>query len=329
MTYNPSYQNELSKEAASNQSELNFHDVYKSNFIPTIKEISNLIKKYNYLGMDTEFPGTLFSPNLTSYGAIKKNVDSLKLIQVGITLSDINGNRPPNGGVYQFNFNFSLSKDKFSKDSIKMWQESGINFGLWEGDGIPYEIFGEYLLSSGWVLNEEVKWIGFHCIYDFAYLLKTITNLPLPEKESDFFADLKLYFPTFYDIRYLIRYNDNLKGSLSKLGNELNVKRNGSQHQAGSDSLLTLEVYLKLLKDGCVDENVAFNENNLLYGISPDDVTNVYTKNMSSQNLTVNSIRNNEVNFGFDYSPFYPMPNPNMNYNNPNYYQYMQFQSKN
>ena len=32
--------------------------------------------------------------------------------------------------------------------------------------------FGELLVQSGLVLNENVKWISFHGGYDFAYLVK-------------------------------------------------------------------------------------------------------------------------------------------------------------
>lgn len=249
-------------------------NVYKSNFIDEMRNISNNIKKFNYIGMDTEFPGTLYSPDLTSYQAIKQNVDSLKLIQVGITLSDKNGNMPLEGCVWQFNLNFSLKKDKFAKDSINMLTNCGIDFDQLEENGIDHEIFAEYLLSSGLVLNEELKWVCFHGIYDFAYLLKTITNLPLPESEKQFFDDLEMYFPTFYDIRYLIRYNENLKGSLNRLAQEINVKRYGKQHQAGSDSLITLEVFLKLYHDEYLQEESLIKDKNALFGISPTEPVN-------------------------------------------------------
>ena len=279
-------------------------NVYQSNFIQEMKNISDNLKQFPYIGMDTEFPGTLYSPDLTSYQAIKQNVDNLKLIQVGITLSDKQGNRPLTGGIWQFNLKFSLKSDKYAKDSITMLTNCGIDFELLEHNGIEHDQFAEYLLSSGLVLNDELKWVCFHGIYDFAYLLKTLTNLPLPDNEKDFFTDLSMYFPTFYDIRYLIRYNDNLKGSLTRLAQELNVKRFGIQHQAGSDSLITLEVFLKLFVDDIITVENAIKDKNALFGISPTEPANSDSEyNQFMINFGIGQGSNEEHNDVNNYSP--------------------------
>jgi CCR4-NOT transcription complex subunit 7/8 len=305
-------------------------DVYAHNFVQEMKAITSLLNQYPYIGMDTEFPGTLYSSSLTSYQAIKENTDQLKLIQVGITLSDENGNIPLNGGAWQFNLSFSLKNDKYSADSINMLVNSGINFANLETYGIPQEIFGEYFLSSGLVLNEELTWICFHGIYDFAYLLKTVTNLPLPTTEKTFFNDLKLYFPTFFDIRYLIRHNELLKGSLNRLSQELGIQRTGRQHQAGSDSLITSEVFFKLINEGYLHKNIFNDEKNLLFGISPDNPimdldnnqfmmnfglgqsqptysTNVNDLNINNRNIETNTNTNpNPTSTLNTYQPYQP-----------------------
>ena len=142
------------------------------NFIKEMKNISDNIKQFPYIGMDTEFPGTLYSPDLTSYQAIKQNVDNLKLIQVGITLSDKQGNRSLTGGIWQFNLKFSLKSDKYAKDSITMLTNCGIDFEQLEHNGIEHEQFAEYLLSSGLILNDG----SANTLYIITFLLLLGSN---------------------------------------------------------------------------------------------------------------------------------------------------------
>lgn len=93
--------------------------------------------------------------------------------------------------------------------------------------------------------------------YDFGYLLKVVTALPLPPQEADFFHLLRLWFPCIYDIKYLMRSCKSLKGGLQDVADDLNVSRIGQQHQAGSDSLLTASTFFKMRKqyfEGRIDD---------------------------------------------------------------------------
>ena len=51
-------------------------EVYEDNFIEEMKNLSILLEEYNYVGMDTEFPGTVyFVDNMTEdfyYRTLKK-----------------------------------------------------------------------------------------------------------------------------------------------------------------------------------------------------------------------------------------------------------------
>lgn len=81
--------------------------------------------------------------------------------------------------------------------------------------------------------------LGVACVhvrrYDFGYLLKILTCMPLPVSETEFFELLNLYFPNIFDIKYMMKFCDNLHGGLNKLAEMLDVQRIGPQHQAGSD----------------------------------------------------------------------------------------------
>ena len=50
----------------------------------------------------------------------------------------------------------------YAQDSIDLLTKSGIDFKKHEDYGIDVEHFGELLISSGFVLLDDVKWISFH-----------------------------------------------------------------------------------------------------------------------------------------------------------------------
>jgi CCR4-NOT transcription complex subunit 7/8 len=316
--------------------ESTIRDVYADNFIEEIKRLSFLISKYNHVAMDTEFPGVVYQSSINTrevyYRTIKANVDKLKLIQVGVTISDEWGNHPQEGSTWQFNLKFDLNSDQYSSESIALLTNSGINFELLANRGIPHELFGEYLTTSGLLLNEDIHWVSFHGIYDFAYFLRVVTNLPLPETENGFFDALRLYFNNFYDIRFLVRFNENFRGSLAKLGTELNIPRVGTQHQAGSDSLITSAIYFKLKKE-YLTEDATRTDRNVLFGIGfgledTESMTYNSTYFVNNSYKVQNGTSNSASNFGYEFPQFYNGQNLlNMQYsflrNTPNYYNSM------
>lgn len=216
------------------------------------------------------------------------------MIQLGITLFSPEGEVPPatatdtNGQPYnnlvpapctwQFNFRFSLEDDMYAQDSTAMLAKAGIDFNMHEKNGIdPFE-FGALLISSGMVLLDDVHWVSFHSGYDFGYLMKIMLCTQLPENEEEFHKLMKIFFPSLYDIKYLMKHagrnqavNDtpltpaaaqiltNLgqKSGLQDIADELGVKRLGIAHQAGSDSLVTGEIYWKMRQmifNGAIDD---------------------------------------------------------------------------
>ncbi|KAG0276052.1 CCR4-NOT transcription complex subunit 7 [Linnemannia exigua] len=228
-------------------------EVWAENLDREMALLRDLVDQYPYLAMDTEFPGVVARPigNFRTsadyhYQTLRCNVDLLKMIQLGVTFADENGNVPKDACTWQFNFKFNLSDDMYAQDSIDLLTKSGINFQKHEDYGIDVHHFGELLISSGFVLLDDVKWISFHSGYDFGYLLKILTCSPMPAEEGDFFELLRTYFPCIYDIKYLMKSCKNLKGGLQELANDLQVVRIGAQHQAGSDSLLTCSTFFKM-----------------------------------------------------------------------------------
>lgn len=216
----------------------NIVDVWQSNLEEEFKRIRKIVRRGygEYIAMDTEFPGIVARPmgNFTSpatysYQLLRANVNILKLIQVGFTFLNSNGETPPEGepSTWQFNFKFNLQTDMFASDSIKLLEESGIKFSRNEEDGVDPFAFAELLTTSGIVLNENVRWLSFHSGYDFGYLLKLLTNSHLPEEEVDFFELFRIFFPRVYDVKYLIKSCKNLKGGLQEIADQLEIQRIG------------------------------------------------------------------------------------------------------
>jgi CCR4-NOT transcription complex subunit 7/8 len=122
-------------------------------------------------------------------------VNLLKIIQLGVSFCDEQGNLPPGTTTWQFNFKFNLkyefassagteffhhilstfisiqerfyiwfitnlcsySEDMYAQDSIELLTRAGIDFKKNEQFGIDVADFGELLMSSGIVLNDKIK----------------------------------------------------------------------------------------------------------------------------------------------------------------------------
>ncbi|KAI8001672.1 hypothetical protein LOK49_LG09G01967 [Camellia lanceoleosa] len=107
------------------------------------------------------------------------------------------------------------------------------------------------LLWSGLVYKRPLKrWVTFHSGYDFGFLIKVLTRRALPENLETFMAMVNFYYGgNVYDIKHLIRNCNGLNGGLERVAKALGVDRvAGKSHQDGSDSLLTMQAFLKLLK---------------------------------------------------------------------------------
>jgi len=228
-------------------------DVWAKNLHEEIAKIQEIVDDYPYVAMDTEFPGVVARPigcfknsHDYHYQIFKCNVDLLKIIQLGITFCDTEGYVYPGACTWQFNFKFNLSEDMYAQDSIDLLAKSGIDFKEHDAKGIDVQEFGELLMTSGIVLNDDVRWISFHSGYDYGYLLKILTCEALPKEEAEFFDLLKTYFPCVYDVKYLMKSCETLKGGLQKVAEALELERIGPQHQAGSDSLLTAATFFKM-----------------------------------------------------------------------------------
>lgn len=289
-------------------------DVWAENLEEEMENIREVIQKYPYVAMDTEFPGVVVRPESGSassdlaYQTLRCNVDLLKLIQLGLSFTDGQGNWAEGCTCWQFNFKFSLTDDMFAQDSIDLLKTSGIDFEAFQNYGVDVHYFGELMMMSGLALSDDVKWLTFHCSYDFGYLLKVLTCEDLPSEEGDFLELLLTYFPCIYDVKYIMTLTDGLHGGLSALADSLQVERIGPMHQAGSDSLLTAQTYFALIPKLSGDDADDSKYRGELYGLG-NNHTKYKTKNYGSSNhLNTTTVMTAQagVHFGNQASGTFP-----------------------
>lgn len=217
------------------------------------------------------------------YQTMRANVDLLKLIQLGFTLFNAEGQTPapntlesiPRSAIptnaticpasWSFNFKFDIDSDMYNEQSIEVLKNYGADFAQHAKHGIDVNEFGSLLITSGLTFSDDVHWISFHGGYDFGYLFKVMWNRGLPQHEDKYRILIKKFFSNIYDVKYMVNHIRKLrdrgtvtaqqsktlesfgqKGGLQDLANDLGVPRVGMNHNAGSDSWLTGEVFFKL-----------------------------------------------------------------------------------
>lgn len=160
---------------------------------------------------------------------MKKNVDALNPIQIGLTLHSTLGGQT--GGpvcTWQFNLKFDLKVDHFQADAIQLLTNAGIDFDRLKRDGIDRETFARALKKTDLLRNDTSNWITFHGIYDYGYMVKLLSGQELPRTEQEFIQAARDYFPRQWDLKIIVQQIETLRGSsLQKLGNLLNVNRYG------------------------------------------------------------------------------------------------------
>ncbi|KAJ0969695.1 hypothetical protein J5N97_022572 [Dioscorea zingiberensis] len=239
--------------------------------------IRSIVDRFPFAAMDTEFPGVIYqhhlNPALVSpgdrYSLLKSNVDALHLIQIGLTLSDAAGAAHY---VWEFNFkDFDHRRDQHAPKSIDLLKSNGIDFDETRARGIDSASFASLMMSSGLLCNDsELSWVTFHSAYDFGYLIKVLSGRPLPRRMEEFLDLVRVFFGRkVFDVKNMMRYCEGLRGGLERVARALGVERVvGLSHQAGSDSLLTWHVYVKMKERFFPEENGGGQDHaGVLYGL--------------------------------------------------------------
>ncbi|KAK0673965.1 putative CCR4-NOT transcription complex subunit 7 [Cercophora samala] len=240
------------------------------------------------------------------------------------------GTQAPLPFAWQFNFKFSLQDDMYNETSIESLQHAGIDFKRMEQDGIDPFKFAALLIPSGLVLEDDVFWISFHGGYDFGYLTKLLMPKNLPGDEGDFDEEMKRWFPATYDVKHLMKHAIKLQNSgqleirdpgvadilakfeqkagLEHIAETLKIKRVGSAHQAGSDSLLTGRVFFELRKR-IFNGHIPEEHLGKVWGLGVPDYSIGAQFNSGQQQSTVNKSNNTDGSAANGATPSTPNTN--------------------
>ncbi|EFH51913.1 predicted protein [Arabidopsis lyrata subsp. lyrata] len=231
--------------------------------------IEDCLRNYRFIAIDTEFPGSLrqTSQDATDderYNDMSFSVDRTKLIQLGLTLFDINGRI---GGTWEINFSDFGVDDARNEKSIEFLRRNGLDLRKIREEGIGIKGFFSELF---WILKKtrNITWVTFHGYYDIAYLLKCFTGEDLPFTSERFSKAVARILGSVYDLKVMAGRCLGLSSrlGLESLAHELGLNRVGTAHHAGSDSELTARVFAKMAK---ICNNVQESEGVVSYGLPP------------------------------------------------------------
>jgi len=236
------------------------HEVWGWNFESEFNALKAAVAQGNpsgvILALDFEFPGFIAqeprSANPTErYQALCENVDRLRPIQLGVAVGGSDGSLR---GVWNFNLKFDTAVDLHTEKAVSFLRAAGIDFPRHAKEGIEAAALGRRLAGSILVGHQPISpwWLTFSGSYDLGYLLKLLTGSPLPQNAEAFDLAVASFCPRRHELREQLPF-----GSLDNLARRYSVRRHGKAHTAGSDALLTLDLFIRVSPLAAQGENAS------------------------------------------------------------------------
>ncbi|XP_062197368.1 probable CCR4-associated factor 1 homolog 11 [Phragmites australis] len=235
------------------------HDVFvrpvrAANLAAEVATIRSLLPRYPCVTVHAEYPRCdadhiLLPPGVREedlspaqrYALAKIDIDTLPVLQLGITLCDADGRLPVLPGpwgaaeaVWQVVFRYSDTR-------------RGVSLGA----------FAAALFASGAVSPEtwgRVTWVAYGGLYHFGFLLKILTGggVPLPDTKEEFSVMLGAYLGQgVLDGKYVaarLPFCASLEGGLTYVAAMLDTPAVAATElwQAGQKSLVACQVFMRM-----------------------------------------------------------------------------------
>ena len=162
----------------------------------------------------------------------------------------------------------------------------------------------------------QVRWLSFHSGYDFGYMLRMLTDMNLPEEEEDFFEILRIYFPSIYDVKYLMKSCKSLKGGLQEVADQLELERIGGSAVSVRcpGSVVSKSLSLILFTSACLS---SWNQGpNIKPAVIPYSLALPFSACANYFSKTISTTRNTAANYTasdlptYKMAPILPTPTP-------------------
>lgn len=250
-------------------------NVWKKNFPYHMALLRQYITSFSFVTIDVKFPGivtrpigTFHSTSEFHYQTLRSNIDLVEPLQLGLTLTDPNGNVPPgvnHMGTWQFNFKFDPKVAMCTTEGLEVLKQSGLDLARHESEGIELHDFFECLTTSGLVLNPSVTWITFYSGYDLGLLVSQLINRTVPNKKEDYMELVKRFFPQIWDVKMLVKaFNLSSKNYLHEIAEDFRLFRAPVWSSAGTDSRLAALCFYEVMRS--LGDH-AFSVKNMLFGL--------------------------------------------------------------
>ncbi|BAT10899.1 Os10g0421700 [Oryza sativa Japonica Group] len=219
--------------------------------------------RHLYIAVDMEFAADAATnvshrpvTSISCYQHMRRYVNGGGIFQMGLTFAFVGeGEQAPSPLIaLEINFDFNVNSPKYHGKSIDFLSSQGHDLTQHSKRGVAPEFVYEGLLRHLPFGDGSVTWVAFHGDYDLAFLLRLLQggdhggNCLLPPKLATFLQKVREKFPVVYDVRVLGKLvKDGFNGSLTALAEYLGIPRNGDEHHAGSDALLTLSCFFKIV----------------------------------------------------------------------------------
>ncbi|CAN6454401.1 unnamed protein product [Victoria cruziana] len=228
--------------------------------------------------------GNIWGDCDANYSALLQTINRFRnMVQVGVALCDRMGRLPRCGEtgrpcIWEFNL-MPLEEAAVPERENRFLEQfcGNVNAERLRSQGIHPARMAAELWRCSLIMKDRIGWVTFKGGLDFVTLLRWDKHgaQGLPVERKEFLRLVALYFPVFYDVAAVMGFHPVADdGTIDVSAMSINMWReDGSPHGAASDSLLALQLFvrMRMLRKGCV---LLEKKARVLFGVTSEHEAN-------------------------------------------------------